>query len=389
MLSSVWWIVLSALAAPLVVGLLARVPRLPRLPEVVFLLLLGIALGPNGLGLAADNDATDLLQDLGLGFLFFMAGLEIDPRVLKGSDGRRALSAWVLSLTAAAAFVGALTAAGLVEAWWALAIALTSTALGTLLPILRESGMNQGRFGELVLANGAVGEFGPIAAMSILLGSHGAWAGLVSLLAFAAVAGALSLALHHGARWAHPVREILDRGAETTAQAPIRSAVVLIVGLLVVASRFGLDSVLGAFVAGAIVRTLLPADHERFLMRLDGLAYGFFIPIFFVVSGMAVEVASVVESPAELLLAFGMIVLVRGLPVLLLHRGVLPAPQPLQLALLSATGLPIIVAVTALAKASGDMPAAKASISVAAGMLTVLVLPTLATTLRARAPQPA
>lgn len=381
--SDVWWIVLAGFLAPIAVGLLGRIPRIPRLPEVVFLLLFGIAIGPYGLGLAGTEGAVEVLKDLGLGFLFFMAGMEVDPKALRGKDGRLAIWAWSISLIVAGGIVGMLTLAGVVGAWAAIAIALTSTALGTLLPILKDADMAGGRFGRVVLANGAVGEFGPIIAMSILLGSDGTWAGVVSLLLFAGVGivvvGVLKWARHHPGT----IGGIIARGADTTAQAPVRATVALIVGLLVVASYFGLDTVLGAFVAGAIVRSLGPVD-EKYELRMGGLAFGFFVPMFFVISGMGIDVSAVVSAPIDLVVAFVLIVVVRGGPVLLLYRRRLPSPQPLQLALLTATGLPMIVAVTALAVAAGNMPQDKASVSIAAGMVTVIVLPITALALRRR-----
>lgn len=373
--TSLVWITGAAAVAPLAAGLLRRL----RIPEVVLLLGLGIALGPFGLGLAHQDEPVALLAELGLGFLFFMAGLEVDPASLTGPAGRRAVLAWSASLVLALAWVGVLTRLGTVTAWVAVAIALTSTALGTLLPILRDGGLLEQPLGRLVMANGAVGELGPILAISLLLGSDGAWEGLISLAGFAVLAGLLGGALVVWRRHGRVVPALVARGAETTAQAPVRLVVLLLVLLLALAGRSGLDVVLGAFVAGGIVRLLLPPDHERLLARLDGIAFGFFVPVFFVVSGMGTDIGAVVRRPVLLVLTFLTIVLVRGVPVWLAYRRSLPGRQPLQLALFSATGLPIIVAVTTLAVGQGTLTAEGQSVVVAAGMLTVLVLPLLAT----------
>jgi Kef-type K+ transport system membrane component KefB len=369
-LASFAWIAAAAALAPLLVGLLPG----PRIPEVVLLLALGIVIGPFGLDLAHDSEPIGLLNELGLAMLFLIAGIEIEPATLRTRDGARAGAAWLVSLGVALAWVGALSLALDFEAWQALAIAMTSTALGALLPILRDTGLRERPIGTLVMANGAVGEFGPIVAMSLLLTSSSAWAGVAALLGFGVLALLIGLVIiRHGTR-AERIVGLVRQHAETTSQVPIRLVVVLLAAMLVLAEAFGLDVILGAFVAGMIVRILLPEDHERFMARLDGIGFGLLIPVFFVTSGMAIDFRAVVDAVGVAAAFFASILVVRGLPVLVAFRH-LGRRGSVQLALFSATGLPIIVAVTTIAVDAGLMKQSGQSVVVAAGMLTVLVFP--------------
>jgi Kef-type K+ transport system membrane component KefB len=378
---SLAFVVGVAALTPIVLGL---VPRL-RLPEVVVLLAAGMAIGPHGADLAQAGQSLTFVSQLGLGMLFLLAGIEVDPPRLRNRDGTRALAAWCISLVVALGWVFLLAQVVEINARVAVAIAMTSTAFGTLLPVLRDSGLQRHRMGDLVLANGAVGEFGPILAMSVFLTQGSAWGGLLSLLAFGVIAAGLGFLLVRHSPRAERIVDVIRRGADTTAQAPVRLMVLMLAVMLAASASLGLDVILGAFVAGAIVRMLLPADPEEFLSRLDGVGYGFLIPVFFVVSGMGIDPAVFVERPGTVLFVFASILLLRGGPVLLLNRH-LQARERLQLSLFSATGLPIIVAVTTVAVASGQMSHRGQSIVVAAGMLTVLVLPVLAVTLHRSEP---
>ena len=363
----------SAALAPVVLGLLPRV----RLPEVVVLLALGMSIGPYGLGLATVDPRIGFVSDLGLGMLFLLAGLEVDPLVLRTRDGGKAVLAWLISLGVAVAWMFALSRMFHVGAWGAVAIAMTSTALGTLLPVLRETGLQSQRMGRLVLANGAVGEFGPILAMSVFLSGSNAFGGLVSLLVFAVVAVGLGYLLVRHSPRAERVSAVVRRGADTTAQAPLRLVLLLLAVMLAASATLGLDVILGAFVAGAIIRLLLPTDHAWFLAKLDGVGYGFLIPVFFVVSGMGIDAGVLLHRFGVTLFVFASILLIRGGSVWAVFRH-LERRTRLTLGLFSATGLPIIVAVTTVAVESGQMHNEERSIVVAAGMLTVLCLPVLA-----------
>ena len=378
---SLLWITAAAAAAPVLIRLLHRL----RLPEVVLLLALGVVIGPFGLGLAQEDESIGLLSHLGLGMLFLVAGMEVDLDSLRGRTGRRATAAWGVSLGLAAVVAGAVVAVTGLHSWAALAIAMTSTALGTLLPVLRDTGLTVGPLGRVVMANGAVGELGPVVAMSLLVGTRQTWVAALALLGFAIAAAVVSgLLLRHYPR-AGWLQHIVRAESETTAQLPVRLVLLLLVAMLALAASFGLDIILGAFLAGILVHRLLPPQREKTLARIDGLAFGFLVPVFFVTSGMGIDIGVVVENWTSVLVFFVMIVLVRGLPVLVAFRD-LERPHPAQVALFSATGLPIIVAVTAVAVDTGSMTPTGQSVVVAAGALTVLTMPLLALRLHRPAP---
>ncbi|QQM51790.1 cation:proton antiporter [Rhodococcus pyridinivorans] len=379
---SLFWIAVAAVLAPLIAG---AVPR-RLVPEVVLLLVAGVLIGPYALDLAETGSEIGILRELGLGMLFLLAGYEIDPAELRGRGGRRAMFTWCVCMLLALGTVAALGAAGQVHAEIAVAIALTSTALGTLLPILADRGLVATPLGRSVLNHGAFGELLPVVAMATLLGARGALGSLIVLLAFAVVAVAVAVLptwiLREGSRFTQFVR----LGSDTTAQIPVRLTMLLLVGLIAVAAVFDLDIILGAFAAGFILRRTIPAGDERLEKKLDGLGYGFLIPIFFVTSGMAIDVGAVVSAPGILLAFLGLLVLVRGVPVFVASRlerdetgkRMFGTAEQLQIALYSTTGLPLIVAVTGVAVSADQMTNASASILVAAGAVTVLVLPMLA-----------
>jgi Kef-type K+ transport system membrane component KefB len=368
--------VISALA-PLIAALIPG----QHVPQVVLLLLGGILIGPQGFGMEPDQQL-ELLSNVGLGFVFLLAGFEIDPALLIARAGKLALAAWVIAAVAAAAVVGALAMMGYVQAYVPVALALTTTALGTVLPTLREHGMLAGTFGRYFLASGAIGELLPILAIAVFLGVNSRLSALISIAAIGLIALGLAAApkVLHGRRLA----DIVAAGADTTGQTTVRWTMLLLIGLLVVAGVFGLDVVLGAFLAGVVLRRWAPGEAHAFEAKLDALGYGFFIPVFFVVAGMGVDVASIRESPARLVVFFILLLAVRGLPVLLVYRHALGRRQRTQLMLCTATTLPLVVALTQIGLQNGTMLPENAAALVGAGVLSVLLFPTLAVVLQTR-----
>jgi len=376
-------IVAVSFAAPLISW---SVPR-RLLPETVLLIAGGVLIGPSGLGIAHEGQDIAFLKELGVAFLFLMAGYEIDVNELRGSGGRHAMAAWAGSLGLAFASVavvgvsgGAFSANGI-----AIAIAMTSTAIGTILPILRERGLLPTAVGAAILNHGAVGEVGPIILMALLLGSRSTWASLAILLVFLAVTLLIVRFTDRVRRAGRRFIEAIRLGGTTTAQTTVRITVLLLVGLCALAEVFDLDVVLGAFAAGFILRYALPDGNRQFEEKLDGLAYGFFIPIFFVVSGMGIDLGMSEQSLATIGAFLLLLVLVRGLPVWVASRlerrrngsRAYSMRQSLQIAVYSTTALPIIVAVTQVAVSADAMSASFASTLVLAGAVSVLVMPAL------------
>ncbi|MET8796710.1 cation:proton antiporter [Nocardia sp. NPDC004568] len=376
---SLFWIACAAVTAPLVSRLVRGL-----IPDVVVLLALGIVLGPFAAGPAGTAGGVQLLSELGLGMLFLLAGYELDTGLLRGRAGRTAWLTWLAGLVLALLMVWlAAPAAGFTTAV-AVAIALSSTALGTLLPIVKQDGVLDRPLGRAILAHGAVGEIGPVLAMSLLLTGHDVLASLAVLLLFAAAAGVVSWVPQRILE-RHPGTERVVAALTTgTNQLPVRLVFLLLLVLMTVAEVFDLDVVLGAFAAGMILRRLIAETHPEVQHSLETIGYGVLIPIFFVVSGMGIDPAAVVDEPVRWIVFVLAIAVARGATVWLSERFVphgtnLAYPRErVQLALYAATGLPIIVAVTQVAAGSGLITADLASTLVAAGATTVLLFPLLA-----------
>ena len=353
-----------------------------RPPQVLFLILGGIVIGPHVMGSAETADVR-LLADLGLGFIFLLAGYELDPKMLRERAGGQAVVAWVISAGLAVAVVGLLAAVGFVHAFVPVAIGLTTTALGTLLPILREQRMLSGPFGRLIFAAGAAGELLPILAISLFLGAYKTWWEALIIASIAGFAFVLALVIRLAARTR--VAQIVLENSHDTSQATLRITVVLLVGLLLVTQQFGVEAALGAFFAGMVLRRASSnAERHAFDDKLDAVGYGVFIPVFFISSGMSLDVVSIVQNPLRLLVFFVLLLVVRGVPALLVYRNTLSLRERFEAVLLTATALPLLVALAEIGLDSGVMLEENAAALVGAGVLSVAVFPLLAITMRKR-----
>jgi len=252
--SSLETLLVVALVAAIAPMLVSALPAAWRVPQVVILIFSGILIGPRVLGLT-ETSSVKLLANIGLGFLFLLAGYELDLRLLGAHEGRLAMAGWAISAVISLAAVAGLTSIGYVRDFVPIALALTTTALGTLLPILSENEMLGGQFGRYVLAAGAVGELFPIVAISLFLTKRDEFVAIGSLVAIAVAAVLLTMLPRIIGD--ERVRAIIQQGQRATAQTTLRWSVVLLLGLLVLAQRFGLDVVLGAVLAGMVLRTWL------------------------------------------------------------------------------------------------------------------------------------
>lgn len=355
-----------------------------RIPGVVLEIGLGIVVGPQVLALGKVTPLIDGLSGIGLTFLFFMAGYEIDMQRIRGRPLSRALFSWTAGLVLAFALAATLVITGFALSTLLIALALTTTALGTLLPMLEDNGEMHTRFGALVLGIGGVGEFLPIVAITLLLSGHNPFGTGLLLVGFVALAaGAAALALRPTP---HRVALLLGRTLETSSQLPIRIAVLMVVLLVWVASRLGLDVLLGAFAAGLVVRLANQGETAHVIeMKLSALAFGMFVPVFFIVSGMSFDVHALTGSVGTILrvpVFLGLFLVVRGLPTLWFYRRDLEVPDRIAAALLASTALPVVVAITQIGLDRHDMKPENAAALIAAGMLSVLVFPAIAFALR-------
>jgi Kef-type K+ transport system membrane component KefB len=366
-------------------AILSRLHRRIVLPTVVLEIVLGILIGPEGLGLAEVDSHIDFLADLGLVFLFFFAGLElVEHRVARRSLMRGTIG-WAISLPLGVVVGLVLHQAGLDAEAWLLGVALSTTALGALVPILADAGLLPTPLGSAVLGTGVAGEFWPIVVISIFLtGAYGAVTETLLLLVF----GAVVLAAAAAALRARPpgVVRVLQQTVHTTGQAAVRLSVLILAGLVFLAIEVGFDFVLGAFAGGLVVGLALSSPEAAPVrMRLEGVGFGFLIPIYFVVTGMNFDLDSLL-TPTGLGLAalfLGLFLVVRGTPCLLWLRDLGPR-RTLSLALCAATGLPLIVAIVGIGTESGAIAQDVGTSLIGAGMISVLVLPLLATAVARR-----
>ncbi len=367
---------------------LADLSRKAKVPIVVAEIALGIVVGPQVLDLARTDNFIEALSTFGLAFLFFLAGMEIDFERIKGAPAELGVGGWVMSIGIGAVAAVTLHVTGVIHATVLVALALTTTALGTLMPILRDSGILDQRFGNYVVGAGAAAEFGPVVIVSVILAfdADEAWHSLL-LFVFAAVVVAVSVF----AIRARPTRvvRLVETTMGTSGQLAVRLAVLLIVALAVLASQFGLDVILGAFAAGIIVGIVTRGtDAHEFAGKLDAVGFGFLIPVFFIATGMDYDLDGLFSDAASIALVPGFALLflvIRGIPALVLYRRHLPSGERLALAAFSGAALPLLVAITQIGLDTHTMRPEVAVSLVGAGMLSVLIFPLLGLALHRRA----
>ena len=375
-----------AFLAPLLLGL---APRL-RLPAVVLEILAGIAIGPSGLGWVQPDVVIEVLALVGLAMLLFLAGMEIEPSRFRGRPLKISAAGFAISI-AAGLLIGTLLAAlGMLDNPLLFAIALSATSLGLITPVLKDAGQSATPLGQLTIAASSTADFAAVILLSLLFSREGAGAGstLILLGGFALLAALLGLALA-GAGRSMRISETLLRLQDTTAEIRVRGAMLLLVGMSALAQHLGLEVILAAFIAGAVLKLVdrdVMLTHPNFRLKLESIGYGFVIPVFFVASGLRFNLASLFESASSLAAVpvfLAALLIVRGLPALLFradlgNRGVLVA------ALLQATSLPFIVATTQIGLELGAITQGTAAALVAAGLLSVIIFPLTALTLLQR-----
>ena len=373
---------LLAVLAPIVAALIGRVAKVPL---VVFEILLGLIFGPSLLGWIPESGFADALAQFGLALLFFMAGNEIDFTAIKGRPLARASLGWLISLVLG--LVVGIVLAPSFEAGVFIGIALTSTALGTIMPMLRDAGELNTPFGRAATAVGAVGEFGPLIAISLFLSGRDPGIAAVVLIGFAVIAGlGIWLASRGPYKWLH---SIVTATLHTSGQFAVRLVLLVVAALVCLSIALGLDMLLGAFAAGILYRLLLSGatkpDLEFIESKLEAVAFGFLVPVFFIYTGVTFDLNSLLTEPNALLLLpifLVLLLLVRGLPGMLASPVGASGNDRVALGLFSATGLPIIVAVTGIGLDEGTLQSGTAAALVGAGMLSVLLFPLIALTRR-------
>ncbi|MGA8209974.1 MAG: cation:proton antiporter [Nocardioidaceae bacterium] len=379
-----------ALLAPLAAGLL---PRL-RIPAVVLEILAGVALGPAVLGVVEADLPVEVLAVVGLAFLLFMVGLELDVTRLRGPVLRGAVAGYLLTLLLGTTVGVGAAAAGWVASPLLVAVALSATSLGLVVPVLQDAGRTDSALGRATVAAATLADVVAVLLLTLLFSAAGGSVGarLILLVSFGGVVVVVGTAVALTERWRR-LGELLTRLQDTTAEIRVRAAVLLLVAFVALAEQFGLETILGALLAGAVIGAVDRDDtgHPLLRTKLEAIGYGFVVPVFFVASGIRLDVAGLLADPAALartplfLLA---LLVVRGLPALLLRHG-LTGREVAAAGLLQATSLPFLVTATMIGVEAGLMTAVTAAALVAAGVLSVLLFPAAALTLLAGASPPA
>jgi Kef-type K+ transport system membrane component KefB len=372
-----------AFAVPLFLGLF---PRL-RLPSVVLEIVVGIVLGPSVLDSVHVDLPLQVLSLLGLAFLLFLAGLEIDVHQLRGRLLGLVTVGFAVSFAVGLAVSAGLAAVGLVDTPLLVAIILTATSLGVVIPVLKDAGQVESEFGQLVIAAASIADFGAVILLSLFFSREASGPGAQLLLigGLVVLAALVGVGLARAGRWMR-LSEDLGRLQDSSAQIRVRGAVLLLALLVWVAQRLGLEVILGAFMAGALLRVVDRDEmmtHPKFRVKLEALGYGFLVPVFFVVSGVRFNLQALTGDPANLRLVplfLAVLLIVRGLPAWL-YRSRVGTRRSVVAGLLQATSLPFIVAATQIGMELGKLDQATGAALVAAGLLSVLLFPLAALTI--------
>ena len=378
-------VVAIAFVAPFVLGLFPSV----RLPSPVLEIVAGIVVGPSVLGWAQNDETVAVMATIGLAFLLFLAGIEIEFSKLRGRVLHLASIGFALSLAIAVVACFALHGAGVVQTPLLVAIILSATSLGVIVPVLKDAGEAGSTFGQLVIAAGSIADFGAIILLSAFFSGEGSTGSTLLLIGSLFAVAAAVLFFVRGAEHSRVITAALVRLQDTTAQIRVRAAVVLLIGFAALAEQFGLEAILGAFAAGAVL-TLVDQDremtHPLFRTKLEGMGFGFFVPVFFVTTGLKFDLNALLDEPSNLAkvpIFLAALVVARGLPALA-YRGAIDDSRVVIAGLLQATSLPFIVAATTIGVDMGLMGSAESSALVAAGLLSVLLFPLAGLTLLRR-----
>jgi Kef-type K+ transport system membrane component KefB len=371
-------VVAVAFAAPLALGFFPSV----KLPSVVLEILAGIVIGPSVLGIVHVDEAISVIALLGLAFLLFLAGLEIEFDKLRGQVLRVTLLGFAISFVIALLVALLLKATGLIETPLLIAIILCATSLGVLIPVLKDADEISSTFGQLIVAAGTIADFGAVILLSIFFSGEGGVGSTLLLIGSLVLLAVVVFIAVKSAERSSLLRQDLVRLQDTTAQIRVRGAVVLLVGFAAIADSLGLESILGAFMAGAIL-SLLDKDeqmtHPEFRRKLEAVGFGIFIPVFFVTSGVKYDLTALTSSASNVLMVpifLVALVLARGLPALV-YRRLLDARHTAIAGLMQATSLPFIVAAVAIGEDLDLITAAEGAALIGAGLLSVLLFPVI------------
>jgi Kef-type K+ transport system membrane component KefB len=379
-------VVLISFLVPLLIGFFPFI----RVPAPVLLIVFGIVVGPSGFGWVRVDLPVKVLSLIGLAFLLFLAGLEIDPRRLRGPIVRQIGLGYVFSLCLAAVVGFGLGVGGVTKSPLLIAIALSATSLGLVVPVLKDARQSESQVGQFTIAGASVADFGAVLLLSVFFSmSRGSTSGKFILLGGFVVVIVVAVATLSRLGTSERLTSVLEMLQDTTAEIRVRFAVVLLVLFVVLASKFGLETILGAFLAGAILNFVDrdSMSHPNFRAKLDAIGYGFLVPVFFVTSGLTFDLRALVHSPsafAEIPLFLLGLLVVRGVPAIVYRSSVGPR-NAIAIGLLQATSLPFLVVASAIGVSLGVIKPVTGTALVSAGLLSCVIFPLVALILLRRA----
>jgi Kef-type K+ transport system membrane component KefB len=387
-LISIWWIILVAMLSPMFTLAFQR-----YIPDVIWLLFFGIIIGPYMLDFTKVTESVEFIRELGMGFLFLLAGFEVDTSDMRSKQGKNACITWVICFSIAFS-LGALFTNGNIQLSIVLGIASTSTALGTLLPILKDSRRIETNIGKATIIHGAYGELFPIIAMSLLLSTVAPWQASIILILFTTISVIVVIIPISFIRKIPLLEKAIVSASNTTMQTTLRITVFILVTLMLLTAIFNLDIALGAFLAGILInvvlKTISPQQGEEIAHKVEVVGFSFLIPVFFITSGMNINLFKVLTEWKLLIAMVIFTVLVRGVIVFLredlmnTYSNLETRREKVALGLYSATGLPIIVAVTDIAETAGIIESDMSTIMITSGGITVLIFPFIANIILSR-----
>lgn len=374
-------VVAVAAGVPFVLGLFPRVP----LPGPVLEILAGILLGPAALKLVQPDSTVLAFSTIGLGFLLFLGGLEIDIQHFRGQRAKQAGLALAGTVVLAAIMGELLFRAGLVESALLIAITLVASSVGLVAPILKDAGVVDRPVGQLTIAGASLGEVSAVVLLSLFFSeeSTGPGARLVLLLGLVALVALVVVATMHVEHWMR-IGQVVYKLADTSAQLRVRLSMLLVVGLSTLALHLGFEAILGAFFAGGVLRLVDPnaeRTHPQFHVKIEGLGYGFLIPVFFVTSGIQFNLGALFADAGTVVrvpIFLAALLFVRGLPAVIYRASGLVPAEIIASGLLQATSLPLIVAATTIGVQLHAILPANGAALVAAGLLSVVIFPAMA-----------
>lgn len=372
--------------------LLGFFPRL-CIPAAVLELVAGILFGPAMLGWIQPGPVVTIISHLGVAFLLFLAGLDLDLVKLRGAPLKLGGASFLLSFAIALVLMLPLGASGLVLSPLLCSTALSATSVGIVIMVLRDAGRLDTAVGTFTVAGGAAAEFGTIGTLGVFFAgaTSNAWVEAVFLAVVAVAAVLLLVLLSRAWKW-EPGRQVARRLDDTTSQAHVRLAVMILLGAAVLASTFRFEAILGTFLAGAVLAVILRGDRfeQEFRRKIDAVGFGFFVPVFFVTSGLrlSLDVLTKVENLGRIALFFVALVVIRGVPALLFRKH-LSGREMVASGLMMSTNLSFIVVAATVGIELNVMRQVTATALILAGLLSAALFPAIAQSLISRSGAPA